>query len=48
MEENPPTRKIKCAGFKMVGKCDKCGQPIYEPIDNKHFSLKAFVKLRKS
>lgn len=28
--DKPPTRKVKYAGFKMVGKCDKCGQPIYE------------------
>jgi len=31
MDKQPPTRKVKYVSTRMVGKCDKCGQPIYEP-----------------
>jgi hypothetical protein len=31
MDKPPPIRKVKYASVKMVGRCDKCGQPIYEP-----------------
>ena len=58
--ENPPTEKHKYVCFKMVGVCDKCGQPIYEEAtcEEEEFSrsrggyewLRKYVeeKLRKS
>ena len=58
--DKPPTEKHKYVCFKMVGKCDKCGQPIYKQAtcEEEEFSrsregyewLRRYVeeKLRKS
>ena len=31
MDSPPPTRKVRYLSSRIVGKCDKCGQPIFEP-----------------